>query len=67
MLMVRELSGKLWEIGGYFNFKADCQQLLLFFVLYYFIYYIIAPQGDVLQQGTEMPDCIALCLFGGCW
>jgi len=44
---------KIMELHGYFNFKADCQQLLLFYY-YYYCYYTIAPQGDAFQKGTTV-------------
>ena len=46
------------ELHGYFNFKADCQQLLLFY--YYYCYYTIAPQGDAFQKGTAVLEYVVL-------
>ena len=55
--------GKLSNFGGYFNFKADCQQVQMsfsFFLYLLYFFFTIAPQGDTLQQGTEVSGCVVL-------
>ena len=46
----------------YFFFMVDCQMLHLYFLFFTVTYksQIIAPQGDTLQQGTEVSGYVVL-------
>jgi hypothetical protein len=46
----------------YFFFMVDCQMLHFYFLFFTVTYksQIIAPQGDALQQGTEVSGYVVL-------
>ena len=54
-----ELPWKRGDVVGHLGILGTATAIIVTFMFYWF--FRIAPQGDALQQGTEVSHCIAVC------